>query len=93
MRHEDFLSEYDESSKNSKQIISKLKEGELDFGILSTPLYEKSLKENILYHEPYVLYATKGHKLLSKKIISPEDLDPNEIWSLKVFEQKLIYIH
>lgn len=64
------------------QIVSKLKEGELDFGILSTPLYEKSLKENILYHEPYVLYAAKGHKLLQKKEIAPEDLDPNEIWSL-----------
>jgi len=66
----------------TSQIIAKLKEGELDFGILSTPLYEKSLKENILYHEPYVLYASIGHKLLNKKIISPEDLDPNEIWSL-----------
>lgn len=66
----------------TSQIITKLKEGEIDFGILSTPLYEKSLKENILYHEPYVLYAAKGHKLLSKKTIAPEDLDPNEIWSL-----------
>lgn len=66
----------------TSQIISKLKEGEIDFGILSTPLYEKSLKENVLYHEPYVLYAAKGHKLLSKKSISPEDLNIDEMWSL-----------
>ncbi len=64
------------------QIVSKLKDGDLDFGILSTPLYEKSLKENVLYHEPYVVYAAKDHKLLNKKQISPEDLDPSDIWSL-----------
>jgi LysR family hydrogen peroxide-inducible transcriptional activator len=40
------------------------------------------LKESVLYHEPYVVYAAKDHKLLSKKILSPEDLDANEIWSL-----------
>jgi LysR family hydrogen peroxide-inducible transcriptional activator len=67
---------------STEQIVIKLKEGDLDFGILSTPLYEKSLKESVLYHEPYVVYAAKDHKLLSKKILSPEDLDANEIWSL-----------
>ena len=67
---------------STEQIVIKLKEGDLDFGILSTPLYEKSLKESVLYHEPYVVYASKDHKMLSKKILSPEDLDANEIWSL-----------
>lgn len=67
---------------NTQTIISKLKDGEIDFGILSTPLYEKSLKEQILYYEPYVIYASKNHKLLSKEILSPEDLDIHEIWSL-----------
>lgn len=66
----------------TEQIIGRLKEGDLDFGILSTPLHEKSLKESILYHEPYVVYAARGHKLLSKKSLSSEDLDPSEIWSL-----------
>lgn len=67
---------------NTQQIIHSLKDGDLDFGVLSTPLYEKSLKENILYYEPYVLYLSKNHKLLSKKEIAPEDLDVNQIWSL-----------
>lgn len=66
----------------TNNIIEKLKEGEIDFGILSTPLYEKSLKETILYYEPYVVYAAKGHSLLSKNEIAPEDLNVNEIWSL-----------
>ncbi|MCC7028877.1 MAG: LysR family transcriptional regulator [Chitinophagaceae bacterium] len=70
------------SEMNTAHIIEKLKEGDLDFGILSTPLFEKSLKETILYYEPYVIYAAKNHKLLTKKSIAPEDLDVNEIWSL-----------
>ncbi len=70
------------SEMNTANIIQRLKEGELDFGILSTPLFEKSLKETILYYEPYVIYAAPNHKLLTKKNITPEDLDVNEIWSL-----------
>jgi LysR family hydrogen peroxide-inducible transcriptional activator len=63
-------------------IISKLKDGELDFGILSTPLYEKSLKESILFYEPYVIYAAKDNKLLGKKQLTAEDLKAEEMWSL-----------
>lgn len=70
------------SELNTEQIIEHLKEGELDFGILSTPLHEKSLKESILYYEPYVLYAREGHALLKKKEIAPDDLDVNELWTL-----------
>jgi LysR family hydrogen peroxide-inducible transcriptional activator len=67
---------------NTDQIIHKLKDGEIDFGILSTPLYEKSLKESPIYQEPYVVYAAKGHKLLKQKQIDPKDIDVNEMWSL-----------
>lgn len=70
------------SEMNTSQIIQSLKENLIDFGILSTPLYEKSLKETVLYYEPYVMYASEGHKLLKKSIITAEDLDVNEIWSL-----------
>ena len=82
-----FVSKYPQlditiTEMTTEQIVLRLKEGNLDFGILSTPLYEKSLKETVLYHEPYVVYAHKDHKLLTKKVISPEDLNVDEIWSL-----------
>jgi LysR family hydrogen peroxide-inducible transcriptional activator len=67
---------------NTEQITHKLKDGEIDFGILSTPLHEKSLKESPLYLEPYVVYTAKDHKLLKHKLIDPKDIDPSEIWSL-----------
>jgi Transcriptional regulator len=63
-------------------IVNRIKDGELDFGVLSTPLYEKSLKENVLYYEPYVIYASKDHKILSKKQVTAADLDTKEIWTL-----------
>jgi LysR family transcriptional regulator, hydrogen peroxide-inducible genes activator len=66
----------------TQQIIDKLKSDELDFGILSTPLKERTIKETPLYDEPYVVYAHKDHSILSKKAVAPTDLDPKEIWSL-----------
>ncbi len=70
------------SEMNTSTIIEKLKVGEIDFGILSTPLYDKAIKEHILYYEPYVIYASKNHPLLKKEKLSPDDLNVNEIWSL-----------
>lgn len=67
---------------NTDQIVQNLRDGEIDFGILSTPLHEKSLKETPLYLEPYVVYAAKGHKLLKNNLIDPKDIDVNEMWSL-----------
>ena len=64
------------------QIVHKLKDGEIDFGILSTPLHEKSLKESPLYLEPYVVYASANHAILKHKLVNPTDIDVSEMWSL-----------
>lgn len=66
----------------TNQIIDKLKSDEIDFGIASTPLKERTLKETPLYNEPYVVFAHKDHPILSKKSISAEDLEPSEMWTL-----------
>jgi LysR family hydrogen peroxide-inducible transcriptional activator len=45
----------------SKDIIDGLKMDTLDIGILSTPLFEKSLREIALFNEPFLLYLPKHH--------------------------------
>jgi LysR family hydrogen peroxide-inducible transcriptional activator len=66
----------------TEAIKDKLREDAIDFGIASTPLNEKTLKEQVLYNEPYVMYFSTNHKMLAKKIITPEELDVTEIWTL-----------
>lgn len=66
----------------TNQIIDRLKNDSLDFGIASTPLKERTIKETPLYNESYILLASAGHKILKNKTVKAEDLNADEIWSL-----------
>jgi LysR family hydrogen peroxide-inducible transcriptional activator len=68
--------------QTTEQIIQQLKLGLIDCGILSTPLHEASLTEIPVFYENFVAYTSKTSKLFKKKNISPEDIDPEEIWVL-----------
>lgn len=66
----------------TEQIVQKLKVGLLDCGILSTPLDDKSLNELPLFYEAFALYASKGNAVLTKRRITAEDIDTNDLWLL-----------
>ncbi|MEJ7778058.1 MAG: hydrogen peroxide-inducible genes activator [Daejeonella sp.] len=66
----------------TEQIVYGLKNGLLDCGILSTPLSDKSLNENPLFFESFVAYLSKSSPLTSKKNLSPNDIDANDLWLL-----------
>lgn len=66
----------------TEQIVQKLKVGLLDCGILSTPLDDKSLNELPLFYEAFALYASKGNAVLTKRSITAEDIDINDLWLL-----------
>jgi LysR family hydrogen peroxide-inducible transcriptional activator len=63
-------------------IIKKLRQDELDLGILVTPLEEKGMQENALFNEPMVGYVGRNHRLFSKKKIEVSELDPDDTWLL-----------
>lgn len=63
----------------TEAIIEKLKSEEIDAGIASTPLEENSLKELPLYNERLFTYLYKDHPLTKKEILSPKELDINEV--------------
>ncbi len=68
---------------NTETILSKLKEGHLDAGIAATPLENDSIKERVLYYEPFVGFMDENHRLFKKKNLAIDDLDIEDILLLE----------
>ena len=64
-------------------IISRLKEGRIDAGILVTPLQEDSIKEMVLFYEELLVYVSRKNSMYPKTYILPQDIDPNKLWLLE----------
>lgn len=67
----------------TEEIITRIKEGHLDAAIAATPLEDESIKERVLYFEPFVSYIPKGHRLYSNKKIDVSDLDIDDMLLLE----------
>ncbi len=65
------------------EIIHRLKTGDLDAGILATPLYDKAIQEHVLFYEKYFLYVNQKEKGFDKKYVLPKDIDVNRLWLLE----------
>ncbi|WP_339611524.1 LysR substrate-binding domain-containing protein [uncultured Planktosalinus sp.] len=68
---------------NTEECIQKLNEGNLDAAIAATPLVNENILERVIYYEPFVAYITENHRLFSKKEITVEDLDLEDILLLE----------
>ena len=64
-------------------IISKLKEGKIDAGILVTPLEEPGIKEHPLFYEEMMAYVSKKDAAYKKTYMLPQDIDPHKVWLLE----------
>ena len=67
----------------TEDIIRRLKDDELDVGIMATPLDEPGLREIPLYNEKMLVYCSEGHPLLKKRFVLPEDLSGKDVWLLE----------
>lgn len=67
----------------TQEIVKQLKEGQIDVGIAATPLEDVSIKERVLYYEPFVGFISKNHRLIKKKYIEIDDLDLDDILLLE----------
>jgi LysR family hydrogen peroxide-inducible transcriptional activator len=65
------------------EIIDKLKKGEIDIGILATPLSDRRITEIPLFYEEFYAYASKKEKLPRKKYLLPKEIDLNHLWLLE----------
>ncbi len=67
----------------SETIINRLKKGNLDLGILVTPVEDETIREIPLYYEPFVFYGSENHPLLNQKTIQTQDLkQQTNLWLL-----------
>lgn len=63
--------------RTTEEIIKMLKNGQLDAAIAATPLAEESIKEVVLYYEPFVAYVPENNPAYKKKEFEVEDLQEN----------------
>lgn len=68
------------SELTTSNIVRLLKNGDIDAGILSTPISNTDLEEEILYYEMLMVY---GNLDTSKKYLIPEEINRNNLWLLE----------
>lgn len=67
----------------TEDIISELKMGQLDAGIISTPVSETNLKIEPLFYELFFAYVSEKHSWYKDTSIDINELDENDIWYLE----------
>lgn len=65
------------------EIISRINDGHLDAAIAATPLENESIKERVIYYEPFVGYIPESHRLNILKELETSDLDINDMLLLE----------
>lgn len=68
------------SETTTDQVLVQLKEGQLDFGIISTPIEANGFDTEVLYYEPLKVY---GRINTNKKYLVTSDLTKETHWLLE----------
>jgi LysR family hydrogen peroxide-inducible transcriptional activator len=66
----------------TEEIITKLNLGELDAGLLSTPL-DAHARFEPLFYEKFFLYVSDAHFLFDKEEVTIAEINPNDLWYLR----------
>jgi LysR family hydrogen peroxide-inducible transcriptional activator len=64
-------------------MVSRLRDGSIDAGILVTPLQEYGVKEHILFYEELLVYVSKKNNDFKKNYVLAQDIDPHKLWLLE----------
>jgi len=64
-------------------IVRELHENRMDAAILATPLGEASFNEEVLFYDPFYVYAHPTSPLLNRDAVDIDDLDPGGLWLLE----------
>lgn len=67
----------------TEEIVKKLKNDELDLGIIVTPLDETGILEKPMFYEKFYVYLSENHPLLKEKEIRGDQLKSEELWILQ----------
>jgi LysR family hydrogen peroxide-inducible transcriptional activator len=69
--------------EKTEQILSMLREGTLDAGILALPMHDESLHIEFLFEEPFVLAVPDNHPLAGRQRLKMEDLSDQNLLLLE----------
>lgn len=67
----------------TEYIITRLREGRIDLGIVVTPLQEKGIKEHVLFYEELLAYVAKKNVAYKKTYVLAQDIDPEKLWLME----------
>mgnify|MGYP006283312535 FL=1 len=69
--------------EKTEDVITMLRQGRLDAGLLALPVDDDQLTARSLFEEPFVLAVPEAHALGTKKTITLEDLENQELLLLE----------
>jgi LysR family hydrogen peroxide-inducible transcriptional activator len=67
----------------TEEIIARINDGHLDAAIAATPLENDTIKERVLYFEPFVAYVPQNHRLRDIKTLETSDLEIEDMLLLE----------
>ncbi|MCU0352759.1 MAG: hydrogen peroxide-inducible genes activator [Cytophagales bacterium] len=71
------------SEHTTETIVEKLKNNQLDAGLLVTPLNDNHLHEHVLFYEELVVYLAQANGLAQKNYVLAADIDVSRLWLLE----------
>lgn len=67
----------------TEYIVTRLREGRIDAGLLVTPLQEKGIRESILFYEELLAYVSRKNAAYKKTYVLAKDIDPEKLWLME----------
>ncbi len=67
----------------TEMVVTALREGRIDTGILVTPLQESGIREHVLFYEELLVYVSRKNAAYKKTYMLAQDIDPNKLWLLE----------
>src|ERR1700761_2544593 len=67
----------------TESVVSRLREGRIDVGILVTPLQEIGIREQVLFYEELLVYVSRKNAAWKKTYMLTQDIDPGKLWLLE----------
>jgi LysR family hydrogen peroxide-inducible transcriptional activator len=67
----------------TEEIVKKLSDGHIDVAIAATPLENESIKERVLYYEPFIGFVPTDHRLNASSTLDVDNLNIDDILLLE----------
>lgn len=67
----------------TEEVVKKLKNDELDLGIIVTPLDESGILEKPMFYEKFYAYLSQDHPLLKEEFFDPAKVKKEDFWVLQ----------